>query len=90
MDIVGLNMETRTVDTHADIDRRQWLVQGGSAFLGLTLLGCESEDVPFLIGDQGELIPWTDSPDTGAMSQVNLLDWENLDSWILFSDGLQE
>lgn len=82
MDIVGLNMETRTVDTHADIDRRQWLVQGGSAFLGLTLLGCESEDVPFLIGDQGELIPWTDSPDTGAMSQVNLLDWENLDSWI--------
>jgi len=75
-------MEIKKVDNHSDIDRRQWLMQGGSAFVGLALMGCASEDVPFFIGDQGRLIPWVDSPDMGAMSQVNLLDWENLDSWI--------
>ena len=70
------------MDNHAYINRRQWLVQGGSTVLGLALLGCESENETFFIGEQGRLIPWSDSPDTGAMSQVNLLDWQNLDSWI--------
>ena len=62
------------MDNHAYINRRQWLVQGGSTVLGLALLGCESENETFFIGEQGRLIPWSDSPDTGAMSQVNLLD----------------
>lgn len=64
------------------LTRREWLVRGGSAVLGLSLLGCEIEEQVGFNSTEGSLVPWANAPDTGAMSQVNLLEWEQLDSWV--------
>jgi DMSO/TMAO reductase YedYZ molybdopterin-dependent catalytic subunit len=68
--------------------RRDFVVQGGAAFAGLTLLHAPFLAQAFPSQKGEEVVPWLDQPpDNPAPDAVrNLLRWEDLDSWVTPND----
>ena len=68
--------------------RRDFVVQGGAAFTGLSLLHAPFLAQAFPSRKGEEVVPWLDQPpDNPAPDEVrNLLRWEDLDSWVTPSD----
>lgn len=71
-----------------DIRRREFLIQGGAAAAGLTLLGSALPAWAFPARPGEEVVPWADPPPPVAAPQVvpRQLDWEQLGSWITPND----
>ena len=70
------------------MSRRELLVRGGVTAAGLVLLQTDALAALIDISVQEEVIPWLDRPPTAPVSDVNVLDWEALDSWITPTDKL--
>ncbi|MEE2669739.1 MAG: sulfite oxidase [Gemmatimonadota bacterium] len=70
------------------MSRRELLVRGGVTAAGLALLQDDALAALMDISVQEEVIPWLDRPPTAPVSDVNVLDWEALDSWITPTDKL--
>jgi DMSO/TMAO reductase YedYZ molybdopterin-dependent catalytic subunit len=68
--------------------RRDFVVQGGAAFTGLTFLHAPILAQAFPSRKGEEVVPWLDQPpDNPAPDAVrNLLRWEELDSWVTPND----
>lgn len=73
---------------HRDVRRREFLIQGGAAAAGLTLLGSALPAWAFPARPGEEVMPWADPPPPVAAPQVvpRQLDWERLDTWITPND----
>ena len=71
-----------------DISRRDALVQGGAAVAGLALFRSEVAARLVPVSSQEVVIPWLDAPERPANSDVNTLDWTELDSWVTPTEDL--
>jgi DMSO/TMAO reductase YedYZ molybdopterin-dependent catalytic subunit len=71
-----------------ETSRREFVVQGGAAFTGLTLISAPflAQAFPSLKGE--ELVPWLDQPPANPVPEVvrSQLRWEDLDSWLTPND----
>ncbi len=65
-----------------EISRRDLLIKGGATFAGLALLNFNSiaQILPSRRGE--EVIPYLDQPPAPPRPDMNLLNWEEMDSWI--------
>ena len=70
------------------LSRRDLLIQGSAALVGLAWLQGLRQALAFPHWSGEEVIPWLDQPPTNPMPQVvgNLLQWEQLDSWLTPND----
>ena len=64
------------------IPRRQVLIQGGAAAAGLAVLPTDIFRGWLAGFDQEAVIPWVQRPHPGLTERMNILNWEELDSWI--------
>ena len=68
--------------------RRDFVVQGGAAFGGLTLMNAPflAQAFPSLKGE--EVVPWLDQPPANPAADAvrNLLQWQEFDSWLTPND----
>ena len=64
------------------IPRRQVLIQGGAAAAGLAVLPTDIFRGWLAGFDQEAVIPWVQRPHPGMTERMNILNWEELDSWI--------
>jgi DMSO/TMAO reductase YedYZ molybdopterin-dependent catalytic subunit len=68
----------------AELPRREFVIQGGAALAGLTVLQAArlARAYPSRPGD--EVLPWLDQPPENPVPQVvaNQLKWEEVDSWL--------
>jgi DMSO/TMAO reductase YedYZ molybdopterin-dependent catalytic subunit len=66
------------------LSRRELLMQGSAALIGLAWLQGPGQALAFPRWSGEQLIPWLDQPPANPMPQVvgNLLQWEQLDSWL--------
>ncbi len=71
-----------------ETSRREFVLQGGAAFTGLTLISAPflAQAFPTLKGE--EVVPWLDQPPANPVPEVvrNQLRWEDLDSWLTPND----
>lgn len=70
------------------MSRRELLVRGGMTAAGLALLRADEVAAMLDQSVQEEVIPWLDRPPEAPIPDVNVLDWEALDSWITPTDKL--
>ena len=70
--------------TSGQLSRRDLLRRGGAAVAGLTVLPLPWLARAFQPQPGEEVIPWLDQPPDNPVPEIlgNLLDWEQLDSWI--------
>jgi hypothetical protein len=70
------------------LSRRDLLLQGSAALLGLAWLQGSRQAFAFPRWSGEKVIPWLDQPPASPMPQVvgNLLQWEQLDSWLTPND----
>jgi DMSO/TMAO reductase YedYZ molybdopterin-dependent catalytic subunit len=70
------------------LSRRDLLLQGSAALVGLAWLQGSRQALAFPRWSGEEVIPWLDQPPANPMPQVvgNLLQWEQLDSWLTPND----
>ena len=64
------------------IPRRQVLIRGGAAAAGLAVLPTDIFRGWLAGFDQEAVIPWVQRPHPGLTERMNILNWEELDSWI--------
>ena len=64
------------------MSRRELLVRGGVTAAGFALLRADAAAALLGTSAQEEVIPWLDRPPPAPIQDVNVLDWEALDSWI--------
>jgi DMSO/TMAO reductase YedYZ molybdopterin-dependent catalytic subunit len=72
----------------AKLSRRDLLIQGSAALVGLAWLQGSRQALAFPHWSGEKVIPWLDQPPANPMPQVvgNLLQWEELDSWLTPND----
>ena len=70
------------------IPRRQVLIQGGAAAAGLAILPTDIFRGWLAGFEQEAVIPWVERPHPGTRERVNVLDWEEVDSWITPTDQM--
>ncbi len=70
------------------VSRRHVLVQGGAAAAGLALLPGDAIAQWLRKLEQEAVIPWIDRPDPGVRERLNVLNWEEVDSWITPTDQM--
>ena len=82
-DISGSFVSRRNI-LRGDIARRDFVVRGGAALAGLTMLQACGMAQAFPSRPGERVLPWTDQPPENPVPQVvaNQLKWEELDSWI--------
>ena len=68
------------------ISRRDLLIQGSGVFAGLALLNSPLVAKAFRDRPGEEVIPFLDQPPEPPRADMNLLNWEELDSWITPND----
>jgi DMSO/TMAO reductase YedYZ molybdopterin-dependent catalytic subunit len=75
----------------SDVSRRALLKGGGAAVAGATVLQVSGPTQAFAANpDDEEVLPWQDQPDPSPeppTALYNLLEWEDLDSWLTPADG---
>ncbi|MYC89219.1 MAG: sulfite oxidase [Gemmatimonadales bacterium] len=74
-------------ERHA-IPRRQVLIRGGAAAAGLAVLPTDIFRGWLAGFDQEAVIPWVQRPHAGMRERVNVLNWEEVDSWITPTDQM--
>ena len=70
------------------IPRRQVLIQGGAAAAGLAILPTDIFRGWLAGFEQEAVIPWVERPHPGTRERVNVLNWEEVDSWITPTDQM--
>ncbi|MDE2662351.1 MAG: sulfite oxidase [Gemmatimonadota bacterium] len=70
------------------IPRRQVLIRGGAAAAGLAVLPADIFRGWLAGFDQEAVIPWVQRPHEGMRERVNVLNWEEVDSWITPTDQM--
>jgi DMSO/TMAO reductase YedYZ molybdopterin-dependent catalytic subunit len=71
-----------------ETSRREFVVQGGAAFTGLTLANAPFLAQAFPSRKGEEVVPWLDQPPANPVPDAvrSLLRWEELDAWLTPSD----
>jgi DMSO/TMAO reductase YedYZ molybdopterin-dependent catalytic subunit len=71
-----------------ETSRRQFVVQGSAAFSGLSLINAPFLAHAFPSRKGEEVVPWLDPPPQNPAPDAvrNLLEWEELDSWVIPND----
>ena len=75
-------MRSGTLSQRNPIPRRQVLIQGGAAAAGLAVLPTDIFRGWLAGFEQEVVIPWVQRPHPGLTERMNILNWEELDSWI--------
>lgn len=65
-----------------NLTRRNMLIRGGKAAAGLAMIPSFLPVGVFDIANDEKVIPWEDQPPEAQMPDMNLFNWEELDSWI--------
>ena len=68
------------------ISRRDLLIRGSAAVVGMALLPSPFFANAFPLEEGEEVIPWSDTLPDPPVSDMNLLNWEQQDSWITPTD----
>jgi len=64
------------------ISRRDLMIKGSTVATGMAVLPSSLLFKLFHFKENEEVIPWSDQPPDPEMPDMNLLNWEQLDSWI--------
>jgi DMSO/TMAO reductase YedYZ molybdopterin-dependent catalytic subunit len=70
------------------LSRRDALARGGAAAAGLALMPSDSFARWVDSVAQETVVPWVERPDEGMRGNVNVLDWEQVTSWVTPTDQL--
>ena len=70
------------------ISRREMLIKGSAAVAGVALLPSSLFANFLSLEEEEQVIPWSDPPPAPPAPDMNLLNWEQQDSWITPADKL--